>query len=135
MCRSPFSVTIAAIEVSLSRTCIGVKGPDEGEGLEIEEGLAVDIELRWLRVRQISNLFRIIKGKYYLVSEDFWYKIPNLIPTASNPAIRVDTMKMAKARNPFFGKPHILMGGVTLVRLSACWVKANASGKESEYII
>lgn len=36
MCRSPFSVTIAALEVSLSRTRIGVKGPDEGEGLAIE---------------------------------------------------------------------------------------------------
>lgn len=36
ICRSPFSVTIAAIEVSLSRTRIGVKGPDEGEGLAIE---------------------------------------------------------------------------------------------------
>lgn len=49
--------------------------------------------------------------------------------------MRVATMRMTRARNPFLGKPHILMGGVALVYVPACWVTGNASGSISEYII
>lgn len=35
-------------------------------------------------------------------------------------------MTMARARNPFFGKPHILMGGVALVYVPDCWIPGNA---------
>ncbi len=44
-------------------------------------------------------------------------------------------MRVARARNPVLGKPHILMGGVALVYVSACWETGNASSKISEYVI